>query len=58
MAEEMAASKGSGEKETKAKPKTYSSKSTVERTIDSAMTTVGREISRQLIRGILGSLKR
>jgi hypothetical protein len=40
------------------KPKTYSSKSTVERTIDSAMTTVGREISRQLVRGILGSLKR
>ena len=39
-------------------PKTYSSKSTTERTIDSAMTTIGREVSRQLVRGILGGLKK
>lgn len=45
-------------RKTEKAPKTYSSKSTAERTIDSAMTTIGREISRQLVRGILGGLKR
>ena len=59
LAREMKASEESyGSKKTERAPKTYSSKTTVERTVDSAMTTIGREISRQLVRGLLGSLKR
>lgn len=59
LAEEMKRSEKSSKAEkTQKAPKTYSSKTTVERTVDSAMTTIGREISRQLVRGLLGSLKR
>lgn len=59
LAQEMKDSeKPPKEKKTDKAPKTYSSKTTVERTVDSAMTTIGREISRQLVRGLLGSLKR
>lgn len=59
LAKEMKASeKPAKGKKTEKAPRTYSSKSTTERTIDSAMTTIGREISRQLVRGLLGSLKR
>lgn len=50
--------KASKSKETIKKARSYSNKTTAERTIDSAMTTIGRELSRQLVRGILGSLKR
>lgn len=62
-AKELAKEMNNSERPVKAKKtekvaKTYSSKSTAERTIDSAMTTIGREISRHLVRGILGSLKR
>ena len=60
LAQEMSNSEkpAKAPKETQKAPKTYSSKTTTERTIDSAMTTIGREISRQLVRGLLGSLKR
>jgi hypothetical protein len=59
LAQEMKdTEKAAKAKKTEKAPKTYSSKTTVERTVDSAMTTIGREISRQLVRGLLGSLKR
>lgn len=38
--------------------RTYSRKSTLEKAADTAMSTIGRELGRTLIRGLLGSLKR
>jgi hypothetical protein len=50
------------EKEEKERPRsnrrTYNRKSVLEKAADTAVSTIGRELGRTLIRGLLGSLKR